>query len=58
MVLVHVEQQDPGNTAVHTCGLLQELDSVAVRKVQVDRHEGYVLAAHSQRVQLRRALGS
>ena len=58
VVLVHIEQQDPGKTAVQTCGPFQELDPVAVRKVQVDRHKGQIVPAGSQRVQLRHALGS
>jgi hypothetical protein len=43
VVLVHVEQQYPGDTAVQPGGSLQEADAVVVGQVQVGGHECHLL---------------
>ena len=48
VVLIQVEQQDPCDTSVQTCGPLQELDPVPVRQVQIGGHQRHLLGTASQ----------
>ena len=52
MVVIQVEQQDPGDTTVQTCSPFQELDPIPVWQVQVGGHQRHLLVATSQLRQL------